>query len=791
MPLQGKRWLPKAQVTVADLHVGFGLCEQPGYAKTDKVADLGLMNVYESEAMSYNNVLDCIHANPAFPILPHHNLIDCDTLEQRWPSVAVPSLEAPAYPCVPLHVILRSETTEVTNPQFDRFEYHGVHAMLAHGARNDPKGLNLVVGSKYKLDTQGFTVLKRHVIGDSKNIGPRFIVQLDCNDGGEQQIEVRFTMQKGIEVYRLDVAASKAYLVGRLRSSDSQERTVAFEAQRDEDRGWEWQHLKSVDQTGLSLMLLNGVLLIWMHGDLTPLAVSLVDRATGLTTVTKFSAIRLYVHGGRYLYTSIHPVKFATTAYMIGPEHNTGFMRSAATPIRYIYSRHLNGGEVTIEDALEIRTTFRYKLTIANPEEGRITLKDENGNDVVTPYASKTATVESVTPVISPLFLHPGGSGVVYDGPYSPRAIRLGMQFDWNNLTIYTQGNLTFPNRHGEWQAGWPSDHGYGHRAMAIDLGWLETTTRQWGLQRQLTGIAGGEIAWDRKEAPESVVSVSVEDLSKIPREYLLMNVPWMDGWCHYYAIRFLARLAGLTDEAMDFPYCDSPDCSNADHYHLPMGEGGKPLMYFPPGTPAWAAMLEIRKLVGYVMYFDAMGKLRYYPWVRTSPGPFKRIYREVYTPAEGNTGEIRHFAYRRSTATIRNTFTILGVDAYAPLWRPVIAHRGDWDSIYNPSAPNYVGFRKPFAWSDSRFTNLDYASEAADRMFALLRLPSEEVSFELALGDPEIFPLDVIGIDERKTPAGVGHPARAFFVTAVQHDMEMGMQQSRYTSVVNGRWIV
>jgi len=785
MPLAGKRWLPKTSVGVTDLHAAFGFAEQAGYARTDKVADLGLMNVYESEAMSYNNVLDCIHANPALPILPHHNLIECDTLEERWGAAEAANL--PVYPCLPLHVILQSETTELTNPQFDRLEYHGIHAMLAHAARNDPAGLKLVLGTTHELDTEGFTVLKRHVVGDMLTQTSRFVIQLDCNDGDEQQVEVRFTMAKGIEVYRIDLLGNKEYLAGRLRSTDSQERTVAFETQREEDEGWDWAILKSVDQTAISLMLLNGVLLVWMHGDQTPLAVSLVQAATGLATVTKFSAIRLYADGGRYLYASIHPIKFATTAYMIGPEHNTGFVRDQNTPVQYIAHVHLNGGEVTIEDALEIGTTFRYKVTITNPEEGRITLKDEDGNEVETPYASKTATCESVTPTISPIFLRSGAPTY----PYVPRAVRLTMQFDWNNLTIYTQGNLTFPNRHGEWREGWPSDHGYGHRAMSIALGWLETTTGQWGLQRQFTGIAGGEISWDRQAAPESLVSVSVEDLSKIPREYELMNVPWMDGWCHYYAIRFLARLAGLTDEAMDFPYCESPDCSNPDHYHLPMGEGGKPLMYFPPGTPAWGAMLRIRKLVGYVMYFNALGRLRYYPWVRTSPGPFKRVYHEVYSPVEGNTGELTHFAYRRSTATIRNTFTILGVDAYGPLWRPVIAHRGDWRSIYDPSAPNYVGFRKPAAWSDTQFTNPEYADDAAQRIFDLLRLPSEEVSFGLALGDPEIFPLDVIAVVEYKSPVLAGGIPKAFFVTAVQHEMEMGMQHSRYTTVINGRWIV
>ena len=82
------------------------------------------------------------------------------------------------------------------------------------------------------------------------------------------------------------------------------------------------------------------------------------------------------------------------------------------------------------------------------------------------------------------------------------------------------------------------------------------------------------------------------------------------------------------------------------------------------------------------------------------------------------------------------------------------IANRVDQPSI--DAAPgsepaNFVGFKKDFVWMDSRFSKPQYASDSADRLMEILRIPGIDGGIDCWL-QPDLFPMDVIYVQEAKS---------------------------------------
>lgn len=87
-------------------------------------------------------------------------------------------------------------------------------------------------------------------------------------------------------------------------------------------------------------------------------------------------------------------------------------------------------------------------------------------------------------------------------------------------------------------------------------------------------------------------------------------------------------------------------------------------------------------------------------------------------------------------------------------------------------------------------FANQAYAEEAADVAYAVLSKPYETIGINM-ISQVDIFPLNVLGIVEGKTPASVGGVPKAFFVTGTQENIVRTRTQNDYSMSVAGRWIV
>jgi len=783
MPTSGTM-RPIARFTAEDVHGPYGFMEQPCLAGTDRLADLGFVNVYENERVRYDPIAECVYAEPMF--VPHHNLrtgkeliyyvtspegLIGEPVEKDYTDES-PREGLPDYPILRWHLVSKSAATDFSTTIFAPLEYTGLCVQLTPGREHNPNELSAVAHchGEYLPKSRGFWVFHRQVAGDSPNESNRAVTfRFYVSD--EQGWQLQYAAGEGLILYAID--GTEFRRLGKLQSPESYAQAVSRDQHRTQDGWGSMSPLLHVEQTAVQVLLVNGLLQIHVQGQLQPCVVPAPD-------VDYFTKVYASVAGGRYCYWSIHPVCFAANAYMIANEHQLGFVRRSDTPISYhILGAEADGCTMTASTEWEQGTEFRYKLAFENTQSGTY-------RNIA--YSRDTSVARSVTYKVPAYISRPPRTGIAQ---YPCREITITTTFDWRNLSITSRADIVVNNRRGEWRNGWPPPQfGYGNRAVTLDLGW-EGADGWYAVNRRFTGIGGLDIIYTRGPAPEHTVRICCEDLSVILRDYEMMACPWMDGWCHYYAIRFLAQMAGFTDAQMEFEYCDDPFCSNPDHYHLPIGEGGRPLMYFAGGTSVRAAMQQIQFLTGHVLYFDVFGKLRYYPWVRTAPGPYKRTFYDA--PAGGNLDRhqcIQQVSLVRSNRTIRTHLTVVGIDAYGPTWKPIIEHRANEASVRNPMDYTYVGYRKPRALADSRYATPEYAAAAADTIFALENRPSEEITLVMqAMSD--LYPMDVIGLVDMEMPTSAGMIPTPFFITQIRERMICTRTQKDYSMTINARRIV
>lgn len=763
---------PQGFVRVTDLHNAYGFMDQPSFAGTDRLADLGYTNTFESDGICYDPVLQAVYAEPMF--VPHHNLrSNTDWLglvyddEDELTETVMPADETardglPAYPSLFWTLIGKTVQTDFETIIFAPHEYTGLRAALTPGKQHDPANLGFLAECTLPDPTVGLYLFKRQAEGDDQ--GGNRLLAFDLYVDTGVCYSIRYVGGVGIELWLVDGETSTR--IGTIQSTQSAAAVIGQERARTEEMH-RYSPIVHLDHASTIVLLANKILQIWAEGAVKPFVVA-CDH-------DEFMKVQVRADGGRYCYFSVHPMMFRALARMVSNEHNAGFVRRASTEI--LYRVLPDDPRVTPSTAWEQGTEFRYGVDFANDVEG--SYKGVN-------YARTSAIVRQVDFEIAPVVVR--RNDIIAE--YTMRECHINIRFDPVNFNIYSTCKLVMNNRQGEWKNGWAYDGGRGNRAVQIDLGWdLENGSQP--RNRRFTGIGGLDWDYSRGPAPESTVVITCEDLSVICRDYPLMNVPWMDGWCHLYAIRYLARLSGIADDQMDFELCSDPFCSDPDHYHLPIGEGGHPLMYFSPGTTAWQAMNQIRSLTGHMLYFDVYGRLKYYPWVRTDPGPYKRTFYDQPAPGLDDFQAIERVGFSSSTRHIRTGVTVIGVDAYGPAWRPIISRRDNEDALYNKHYSGYVGYRRPWAKVDSIFATQEAADAARDAFFEVASTPYETLTLSNMLAMSDLYPLDVIGLFDSEIPSSEGAVAKAFFIVETTERFVATQTHRDYRMDVIGRWIV
>lgn len=445
----------------------------------------------------------------------------------------------------------------------------------------------------------------------------------------------------------------------------------------------------------------------------------------------------------------IHPVKFATLGQRLSNLQSLGF--SPANTPRYRVSglgdfqilESAEDWEVSWPEGSIIRVTQaglstdidqQYLLEIENEYSGTYSGVD---------YADKTAAVTRVSIVVDGIFaVVPTVARNVM-----PKRICETTRFDPNRLTIDQSLNFTLDNYYGQWRGQ------SGNIAVHLETGYAQPSTAYYS---RFTGMCG-DYEFDRPETGKGTVTFLCKSLMKMLSDQPLFTVPTMDGWNHYYAVAHCAQQAGISVAQMAFAAMIPSDPFSASGwdpapYFLPIGAGNRPWTPRDREMKALELIDYIRKPSGFLLYFDAQGYLHYEPWLPFSPATHVAVYTEGSN--EGLLTEYFSLKLTCSMEQVRNQVILGGVDPSDPNWRLIFTKAEDSNSIYaSPGLEpmNYIGYKKPMVWADSRFADVAYATEGAARLLALLRVPGLEVTFETFM-QPALYPMDVIFVDEHKS---------------------------------------
>lgn len=357
-------------------------------------------------------------------------------------------------------------------------------------------------------------------------------------------------------------------------------------------------------------------------------------------------------------------------------------------------------------------------------------------------------------------------------GKKQVRSAEVTYSFDINNLNISTDASITLDNRHGLNTGHWD-----GLCSLGIEMG-LGNLAGEIAMEPVFVGYGGIDVNFSRQQAPEGVVTISGMDCSYPLKTSQIHSMPWLDGWCHFSALRFVAELAGIHPD--QFSDAEVPKCADpftCEHYHLPMGNGGSPRMKFADGTTFWTVMNAIRENVGYLLFFDhtAWPKLRYIPWLGTDGAmapSATNIFYDVPPDDSSAFNVMENLRVGRSLSSVNSDFCLVGINEYGPSFAPIVAQKTNLVAGVGPAygAKSYLGFRRHGVWADSRFGTLAYAELGAEKIWDVVSKVRETISFSTRLC-PYIEPLMWIEVVESYAGAsGSIATSDSWFVTRATH---------------------
>lgn len=374
------------------------------------------------------------------------------------------------------------------------------------------------------------------------------------------------------------------------------------------------------------------------------------------------------------------------------------------------------------------------------------------------------------------------------------REIVENIAFDPNALTIrhtcdilmdnwYGIGNLT--NLYGITASG--------NIGTRVQLGY---TVPDMGIWNRFYGYCDTYV-FNRPSSNQATVTLRCVDMMQRLSETYIAAPPNFDGMNHYYAVSLVLQLAGFTKNQMAFkdyvpddPFTHVEDIDPYP-YFLPMGAGFRPWTPINRVLSALELLDMIRKVTGFLFFQNADGMIEYFEWIPDADASPKRVFTEVYTQ-DANNGltEIYRLGAMSSTRNTKNVVSILGIDAESPNWdkSKLGGVRQDLDSISSPPGlqpRNYIGYKKPFIWIDSRFANRGFMERALERLYRFLRLPEYTITFDCWL-QPDLYPLDVIHVnDSRSNSNNV-----PFYIMSMANKLSIHSGRIEQSSTITGRFL-
>jgi hypothetical protein len=380
------------------------------------------------------------------------------------------------------------------------------------------------------------------------------------------------------------------------------------------------------------------------------------------------------------------------------------------------------------------------------------------------------------------------------------RQVSHQMVFDPSSLTITSSATVTLDNWHGVDYTRFTTGVGaFGNVGVGLMLGHAHQQfkapygrfgmPRFWGMSdtRGFNTSPGG--------SPSTMTLICVDQTQQL-QESLVAAPPDMDGHNHYWAMAFLAQLAGIPVSKLAFAHLVPDDPYSftrydTEPYFLPMGAGMHPWTPVNRTLSVLSLMEQIRKATGFMQYFDTQGYLHYEPFspINSYLAGVKRIFTHTAFPSytgrdwQGGLTEIKNLSISSSVRDVRNQTLLIGVDSEHS-WGVIGSKLEDAPSISSPAGSqpvNYKGYKSPFVWMDSRFANEGFALRSSLSLFRWLRQPAITATFE-CWPQYDLYPLDMIYIDDWRTGAlGIPFFIMSMSMTSVSHGLPPCTITARY----------
>lgn len=403
-----------------------------------------------------------------------------------------------------------------------------------------------------------------------------------------------------------------------------------------------------------------------------------------------------------------------------------------------------------------------YELDITGPSDGTFKGTAYANN----PYALRAVNLSWAKDVYMPF---------TYSVYPQPEEVTVQHSFDIDSLQIASGASLRMnsnrweimPNWNWNWWGNWAMQSGQGAAEIALRRTASGGPSDTYGAPYKVfTGYAN-----TRTENYGSGGAASTIIYCEDRRRQLMSErfaLPWMDGWNVYFAMAYLAGLGGVDIWDLEFaplvplsPYDDMGDGEGARAYFLPVGASGSVLTRFS-GMKLWEIMSKIAYAIGFMLFFDVNGRLQFRKF-RLAPG-VKRSFFESDRESGGLEGAWSA-TISKSMDAVRSDAIVVGIDAFAPRYDPIVYKYTDEAVVYNPFAFNHLGYRNAAVWMDSQFASAEFADVAASRMITFLRNPALEAAWTTWL-QPDIFPLDVVMFQSYR----LGVAWTRLMVTSIEH---------------------
>lgn len=308
---------------------------------------------------------------------------------------------------------------------------------------------------------------------------------------------------------------------------------------------------------------------------------------------------------------------------------------------------------------------------------------------------------------------------------------------------VKKSASVTLYNEGGKWDFLREKQYG-----VNITFGWNSPDTTLSFTQKTFTGLTLGATT---SETPGSEkITVKCEDYIEMLDQVPIINSPFYDGMVAFYAIKDIAKKAGITKIDRDW--------SDINDYFLPAGfVFSQPAMRFPATHTLLQCITNICKRYQAFVYFDENGTF----WVKYVPGGI------IGGGALGGTGGTKNLV-------IKNNFVS---DPNNESGKPVIIESRDLDGTLKSTVNHIVilsldretrnpivvghaadrsrdklGYEKPLIIHEPAYGEISVARNVAyaygDRVFNSIKKTTFKTVGGTSAGSTKVYPLDFITLD-------------------------------------------